>query len=86
VLTDLVFNFAADAPLATRAAMACLCGYPGCRSSALERLGMRRDLARRELGELLSWDFDRLVMAHGEVVETGGRAALAGAYRWLGVG
>jgi hypothetical protein len=85
ILTDLAFNFPASAPLATRAAMACLCGYPGCSSTLLERLGMKRALAREELRTLLSWDFDRLILAHGDVVERGGREALAGAYRWLGV-
>lgn len=85
ILTDLAFNFPATAPFATRAAMACLCGYPGCRSTLLERFGMKRALARDELRTLLSWDFDRLILAHGDVVEQGGREALAGAYRWLGV-
>jgi hypothetical protein len=85
VLTDLVFHFAPTAPWLTRAAMWCALAYPGVRASALERIGMRRDVARREIGELLALDFDRLVMAHGDVVETGGREALAGAYEWLGV-
>lgn len=86
VLTDLVFNLSDRVPWITRAAMACACGYPGCRSTLLERALMNRALAREEIGTLLGWDFDRLVMSHGEIVETGGREALAGAYAWLGVG
>ncbi len=31
----------------------------------------------------VSWDFDRLVMAHGDVIETGGRQVIAEAYGWL---
>ena len=85
ILTDLVFNFSAEAPWATRAAMRCLGGYPGCRATALEWVGMRRAVARQELGDLLKLDFDRLILAHGEIVEHGGREALAGAYRWLGI-
>jgi hypothetical protein len=85
VLTDLVFNFAPTAPLATRIAMSCACAYPGCRASLLERALMRREVARRELRALLELDFDRVVLAHGEVIETGGKAALAGAYTWLGL-
>lgn len=85
VLTDLLFNFAPTAPWMTRAAMFCACGYPGARSTVLERVGMRRDLARQELGEVLTWDFDRVIVAHGDVIETGGRAALANAYAWLGL-
>jgi len=85
VVTDLVFNLAPTAPFSTRAAFWCLCGYPGCRTTLLERTLMRRDAARREVGELLALDFDRLVLAHGEVIETGGQSALARAFDWLGI-
>lgn len=85
VLTDLLFNFEASAPWITRAAMTCACAYPGVRASALERLGMRRAVAREELGAILEWDFDRVVLAHGAVVERGGRDAMRAAYRWLGL-
>lgn len=85
VVTDLVFHFTPAAPLLTRVLMACACGYPGCSTTSLERIGFRRPAARREIGALLQEDFDRLIMAHGEVIETGGKAALRGAVRWLGV-
>ncbi len=85
VVTDLVFHFSADAPWHTRAAMFCLGGYPGCRTTLLERVGFRRSVARAEIGALLELDFDRLIMAHGEVIETGGKEALRGAMGWLGL-
>ena len=85
IVTDLVFNFPPSAPWLTRAAMRCLCGYPGCRTTLLERVGMRRDVARRELSLLAEQDFDRVIMAHGEVIESGGREALLGAFDWLKV-
>jgi len=85
VVTDLVFHFQPDAPWLTRAAMTCLCGYPGCSTTLLERVGFHRPTARREIGELLNLDFDRLVMSHGAVIESGGKDALKGAFRWLGV-
>lgn len=85
VVTDLVFHFTPQAPLLTRAAMACACGYPGCRTTALERVGMHRPTARREIGALLQLDFDRLILAHGEIIETGGKEALRGAFGWLGL-
>ena len=84
VVTDLVFNLSPTAPWPTRAAFACLGGYPGCRTTLLERVGFDRAVARREIGLLLEQDFDRLILAHGDVVETGGREALAGALGWLG--
>ena len=83
VVTDLVFNLAPTAPWPTRAAFWCLCGYPGCRTTALEHTMMQRRQARDDIRALLELDFDRLVMAHGTVVETGGRAALAHAFQWL---
>lgn len=85
VVTDLVFHFQPDAPWLTRAAMFCACAYPGCRASALERVGMRRSVARQELGALLDLEPERIVLAHGAVVEGGAREAFAGAYRWLGL-
>ena len=84
VLTDLLFNFPSSAPWATRLAMRCFGAHPGCRASILERVAMRRAVARRELETIAQWDFDRVILAHGDVVETGGRALLRGAYRWLG--
>lgn len=86
VLTDLVFNFPPTAPLLTRLAMRCACGYPGCRATLLERALMKREIARKEIAAILAMDFDRIVLAHGEVIETGGKEALAGAYTWLGAG
>lgn len=86
IVTDLVFNFSPHMPWTTRAVMRCMCGYPGCQTTLVERIGMRRAAARHDLSQLLSWDFDRVIMAHGDVIETGGRAALLNAFRWLGLG
>ncbi|MDD9947536.1 MAG: hypothetical protein OXU20_41230 [Myxococcales bacterium] len=83
VVADLVFNFPPTAPWLTRAAMWCLCGYPGCRTTLLERAGMHRPTARQELRTLAEWDFDRVIMAHGDIIETGGKAAMLNAFRWL---
>jgi hypothetical protein len=42
-----------------------------------------RDAARESIERILRWDFDRIVIGHGEMVETGGKAALRAAYEWL---
>lgn len=85
VTTDLLFNLPATAPWSTRTALRLSGAYPGCRCSVLERVAMKRDLARRELSEILDRDFDRVILTHGEVVETGGKEALRRAYAWLGL-
>jgi len=83
VVSDLLFNLPADAPWPTRAAMTLALAHPGCQSSVLERVGFVRDVARRELAEIASRDWDRVILAHGDIVETGGREAFLAAYRWL---
>jgi hypothetical protein len=41
------------------------------------------DLVRPFLARVLAWDFDRIVVGHGEVVERDGRAIFAAAFaRW----
>ncbi|MGD0859355.1 MAG: DUF4336 domain-containing protein [Terracidiphilus sp.] len=42
-----------------------------------------RDLARRSLEKLLSWDFDKLVIAHGVCVEQDAKPFVERAFRWL---
>ena len=32
---------------------------------------------------ILSWDFDRIIMAHGEILQQDGKAILRDSYRWL---
>lgn len=85
VVTDLVFHFQPDDPWLTRAGMALLGGYPGCSTTLLERVGFDRPTAREELSLLLDRDFDRLILSHGAVLESGGRDALARAFSWLGL-
>lgn len=42
-----------------------------------------RVAARAVIEEVLRWDFDRVVMAHGKPIESGGRAAFREALSWL---
>lgn len=42
-----------------------------------------RKAVRRSLDEILRWDFDRIVLCHGNIVESGGKDALVEAYAWL---
>ena len=42
-----------------------------------------RNLARRSLEKLLSWDFDKLIIAHGDCIEKDAKAFVERAFRWL---
>jgi hypothetical protein len=43
-----------------------------------------RAAARRSLDALLELSFDRLIVGHGQPLESGAREAIRSAYRWLG--
>jgi hypothetical protein len=85
LLTDLSANFAGPLPWSTRAACALFGRPPGTFGpTRLEHWFMRdRPAARAALERILAWDFDRIVVCHGAVLETGGRQALRAGYRWL---
>jgi hypothetical protein len=42
-----------------------------------------RKLARRSLRKLLSWDFDKLIIAHGVCIEKDAKPFVERAFRWL---
>ena len=42
-----------------------------------------RTLARRSLEKLLSWDFDKLIIAHGDCIEKDAKAFVERAFQWL---
>jgi hypothetical protein len=42
-----------------------------------------RTPARRSLDRILDWDFDRVVMSHGEVASTGGHRLVEQAFAFL---
>lgn len=82
VVSDLLFNLGPDTPALTRAAMWAGGGHPGPCCTLLERVMMQRAAARVDLERILAWDFDRVVLAHGDVVEEGGHEAMRRAYAW----
>jgi hypothetical protein len=42
-----------------------------------------RKVARRQVDRILAWDFDRAVLSHGAMLESGGHEAMRSAYEWL---
>lgn len=84
ILCDLAFNFGASAPPITRLLMKLLRSYGKLGPTTLDPLLIRdRDAARESLQRILAWDFDRIVVAHGDVLETGGHEILRKGYSWL---
>lgn len=57
--------------------------FPGPKVSVLERLSMNRTVARDEIARVPKLDFDRVILAHGAIISSGGREALGEAFKWL---
>ncbi len=84
IATDLAFNIGPGAPFATRLSFRVLGGYGELGPSLVERLATRdKDAARRSLRRVLAWDFQRAIVAHGNVVEQGAKESLERGYAWL---
>jgi len=84
ILCDLAFNFGPRSAAPTRLLMKLLRSYGRFGPSKLDPLLIRdRAAARQSLERILAWDFDRVVVAHGDVLASGGREALRQGYSWL---
>lgn len=84
ILCDLAFNFGPRTAAPTRLLMKLLRSYGRLGPSTLDPWLIRdRRAARESLQRILAWDFDRVIVAHGEVQESGGREILRQGYAWL---
>jgi hypothetical protein len=84
VLTDLVFNVERGLENQARIFHRLVGATDRFGPHRLVRLGIRdRKAARRSIDRILAWDFDRVVMAHGSVVRSGGHALLEQAFAYL---
>jgi hypothetical protein len=84
LLTDLAFNVKAGPGNRARL-FHWLVGATGrFGPHRIVRFGIRdRAAARRSLDEILAWDFERVVVTHGEVLERDGRRLLARGFAYL---
>ncbi|HUO04745.1 MAG TPA: DUF4336 domain-containing protein [Candidatus Binataceae bacterium] len=83
MFTDLVFNIPADYEAANWFLK--LRGTPGhFGPDAFIRLLIRdRAAAAKSVERTLRWDFDRVIVTHGDILESGGHAKIAEAFAYL---
>lgn len=84
ISSDLVENFDSSPHLPTRLYLTASgvygkVGWP----RLLRPMYRNRRATRRSLERLVALDFDRVILAHGQVLERGGPAAVREAFRWL---
>jgi hypothetical protein len=84
IATDLAFNVGPSSPPLTRLAFRLGGAYGRLAPTLIERLLVRdRTAFRHSLERILEWPFNRVVVAHGEVSEKGGREELVRGYSWV---
>lgn len=84
LLTDLAFNIHDSSSWVTRTYLKLNGAYGRLAPTWLIKfLAKDRAALRAWRDRVLSWDFDRVVPCHGQVLETGGRDALRDAFAWL---
>ena len=85
IVTDIVFNIQRSDSTFTRISLKLDGAWRKFGPSRLMRLLMlryRRD-ARRAIDRIIEWDFDRVVLTHGDILERGGKEAMRRAFAFL---
>lgn len=83
IFTDLSINLRSKRPPLTRF-LARLLDVRHLAPSRVYRLLMRdRKAARDSVRRILAWDFNRVIIAHGDIVERDGKRAIRRAFAWL---
>jgi len=84
ILTDLAFHICGPVNWLTRAYLRLTRAHGRLRTTATMRAAIRdRAAARASAERFLAWDFDRVVVSHGEVLEHGGPQAAREAFGWM---
>ncbi len=84
VVSDLVFNVRGPQRLSLRLFLRLFGAWDRFGQSRIWRLLAKdRAAASQSVHEVLRWDFDRLVMAHGDIVKSGARPRLEEALGWM---
>jgi hypothetical protein len=83
ICADAIFNLGTHPSRFTRV-VARLMGSRKPGATMLERVLIRdRVAAREQVDRMLAWNADRIILAHGDIIESGGREVLRRAYAWL---
>lgn len=84
IVTDIAFNIASAEHWWTRSYLRMMGVYGGFGQSRMVKLCARdRAAIKKSIDRALDWDFDRVVVTHGAVLESGGKDALRSLFAWL---
>jgi len=84
IITDLAFHFDHQSSPSAQLISRVLGGYQQLRPSLLEKIATRdKEQVRQSLQSILAWDFDRVIMAHGSIIEQDGKRQFQLGNEWF---
>jgi len=86
ILTDIAFHFDESYPAIVQLATKVLGGYKNLSPSLLEQIATTdKEKVKESVKKVLDWDFERVIMAHGSIIENNGKQQFKQGYeRFLG--
>lgn len=86
ICADLCFNLPESRPPFTRFLAKCFGVYENFAPTlGFKFLTRNGTLLRQSIRRILRWDFDRVIISHGDILESGGKKTLRDAFAWLRV-
>ena len=84
IITDSAFNFDRSFPFVTQLAARILGSYQELKPYLLDKIASQdKQKLKQSIDKILAWDFQRVIMAHGTIVEHQAKAQLSTGYHWL---
>lgn len=81
ILTDAAFNFNDSYPLITQFAARLIGTYKNFSPSLLEKVAStEKSKVKQAVQRILTWDFERVIMAHGSIIESQGKQRFKAGY------
>lgn len=84
ILTDTAFHFDESFPMSTKLVSKIMGGYKKLRPSLLEQLATQeKEKVKKSVQKVLQWDFKRVIVAHGSIVEDDAKKQFQEGYEWF---
>jgi hypothetical protein len=84
ILTDTAYNIGSTSPFLTKAVTMLLGSYNKLGPTLAEKLASKdKALLLSSYRKIIKWPFEKVIMAHGEIVENNGKAKFIKGYNWL---
>lgn len=83
ILTDTAFHFDETFPFITKLVTRVIGGYKKLEPSRLEKIAIQeKQKVKNSIQTVLSWNFERVIVAHGSIVDNQGKEKLKEGYKW----